>query len=68
MKTKIIILIIMWFTLLTSCDTSNKNKINNKYSYEIVTIDSCEYILSIRDYDGHHALIHKGNCKNHNKQ
>ena len=41
-----------------------ENDVNPEKTYEIKTIDSCEYIyVSRRPYSGEFSLTHKGNCK-----
>ena len=46
--------------LFTGCDTSNK--IYTEDSYDIVTIEGCEYVkLKGNSYQS--SLAHKGNCK-----
>jgi len=68
---KIIILFLLSF-LLSSCNfNENKNssfKLKNNdnditfTNYEIIVIDSCEYILYQSTYN-YKEITHKGNCK-----
>jgi hypothetical protein len=71
MKTKIILFLIFLIGLY-GCQsyTSNNNVIKTTHGdYNIVIIDSCEYIETGRGEDNmrynYYVLTHKGNCKNH---
>jgi hypothetical protein len=68
------ITLILVFFILYSCGNNKTinpakpaNTLKDGYiSYEIVTIDECEYILGHDNgvYNGGFFLTHKGNCKN----
>lgn len=45
------------------CDFDSESVPVKNFSYDIVVIDSCEYIRSYTVY-GHYVASHKGNCKN----
>lgn len=50
--------------LLTSCNSVDVKRTNTKYAYrgsdiEILTIDSCEYLIITSTS----SFTHKGNCK-----
>lgn len=56
-------LIILLIGILISCSNSS-NQIASYPNYtNIVTIDSCEYIIYKNGYSGN--IIHKQNCRNH---
>ena len=62
---------IIFLLLLVACFscTSENNvelTITKGVRYEIITIDSCEYIFGTDKfaYNGGYFLSHKGNCKN----
>lgn len=55
--------------LLVACDTKVKSqkKIKTDNGYNIITIDSCEYIevsYALGSRSGYYSITHKGNCKN----
>lgn len=64
MKTKIYYLLLALIFLLMSCDTKPSEFFNRAVDYETMVIDSCEYIVCIKN--GKYtmfSLTHKGNCK-----
>ena len=64
------LLILLFILVISSCEDSSKEAIENVNfrNYEIVVIDSCEYIISAykttMSHKGHGFMAHKGNCKN----
>lgn len=60
---KLTLSILVSVLLLTMCVPSNTMRDNKgkPYSWEVIEIDSCEYIYGIGHYKG--FLAHKGNCK-----
>lgn len=67
---KTLILILVSVCLYSCCSDKNSEPIrldiNGEAYYEIVIIDSCEYIFGTdtQAYNGGYFLTHKGNCKN----
>jgi hypothetical protein len=61
MKT-ILLLFILLGCAIPETPTTQKKVINGN-SVEVVTFDSCEYVLFTGYYKG--GITHKGNCKNH---
>lgn len=67
MKNLLIIFTALLF--MTACDNIKKqsNYIGTYnvglWSFDCITIDSCEYLLSYT-YGDHYVITHKGNCKN----
>lgn len=59
---KLIFLILLASMLCASCESKDRDMIYSKngiyaYSFDVVIIDSCEYLLN-RD-----MIAHKGNCR-----
>ena len=55
---------LLFFLLLivtTSCASIEEEPKNSTYPYDVVVIDSCEYLRLRRGYQGY--MAHKGNCK-----
>lgn len=72
---KVFVLLIITTIALVSChpppeegyisdETEGKKFMVWDRQYQIIKIDSCEYIISI---DGN-VCVHKGNCKNHKEK
>lgn len=55
-----IVTIILAVLLLTSCGEEHQSK-KIVDGYEIIVVDSCEYL--IRHYDHGGVMAHKGNCR-----
>lgn len=67
MKTKIyyLLLLVMMF-LMSSCGKSPRTEKDSVLEYDVIEIDSCEYIMvQSRTYYGYivTSIGHKGNCK-----
>lgn len=67
MKIKIYYLLLALMALLMSCGSAQRTEKDLVLEYEVVEIDSCEYILIQSNTYGIDAYIksiaHKGNCK-----
>lgn len=65
MKTKIYYLLLALMALLMSCGNPPRTEKDSVIEYEVIEIDSCEYILiqSWGKYDYVKSIAHKGNCK-----
>ena len=48
---------------LTSCENTHKNPVVIRAQYQVIEIDSCEYVVAIPDGFSR-SIVHKGNCKN----
>ncbi len=64
---------LLFLLLLVGCSNVEQNPIQVQtttkfYEYEVIVIDSCEYLVygrfSSTIHDRTHVLTHKGNCKN----
>jgi len=64
---KIFILLIVISIALTSCLNIEDNRIEKKPTYEIIIIDSCEYIVKYKGVPEWEQTFHKGNCKHCSK-
>lgn len=62
MKTYILLLITILFFSCEKMDKETKYNTSGFVNYEIVTIDSCEYIM-YRGANAYNHITHKGNCK-----
>lgn len=61
---KTIVLCVVLITIVTSCSKGDTLKnVSNFNNYEIIKIDSCEYIMYSSAYGMLH-VTHKGNCNN----
>ena len=56
-----IITIILTVLLLSSCEKKEKNKENYVDGFNIIVVDSCEYIT--RSFSNCCIMGHKGNCR-----
>lgn len=67
MKTKIYyLLLLVMMILMSSCGKSPRTETDSVLEYDIIDIDSCEYIMvQSRTYYGYivTSIGHKGNCK-----
>lgn len=67
MKTKIYyLLLLVMMILMSSCEKSPRTETDSVLEYDIIDIDSCEYIMvQSRNYYGYKvtSISHKGNCK-----
>lgn len=63
---KIYYLILALMALLMSCGISPRTEKDSVIEYEVIEIDSCEYVLitsRLRDWRNSSSIAHKGNCK-----
>lgn len=60
LTTLYLILIILIFS---SCSNNNETVIKKDITYEVVIIDSCEYLKRYNGYNLGYSFTHKGNCK-----
>lgn len=62
---KIYYLLLALMALLMSCGNISKTEADSVLEYEVIEIDSCEYVLvqSWGKYDYVKSIAHKGNCK-----
>lgn len=56
-----IVTIILTVLLLSSCEEKEKNKENYVDGFDIIVVDSCEYIVRSCVHSGY--MAHKGNCR-----
>lgn len=67
MKIKIYYLLFALMALLMSCANSPRTETDSFLEYEVIEIDSCEYILIQSSTYGVDTyiknIVHKGNCK-----
>ena len=58
-----ILAMLLLAAVFSSCNNeNNKSEVNKDYnSYEIIKLDSCEYVVFRELYKG--GICHKGNCK-----
>lgn len=66
MKTKVYYLLLALMALLMSCANAPRTETDSVLEYEVIEIDSCEYILvesQLRDWRTISSIVHKGNCK-----
>lgn len=66
MKIKFYYLLLALMALLMSCGNPPRTEIDSVIEYEVIEIDSCEYILIISQLRGWRKtsnIAHKGNCK-----
>lgn len=66
MKTKIYYLFLALMALLMSCGSAPRTETDSVIEYEVIEIDSCEYVLVESDTYGFYkvaSIVHKGNCK-----
>jgi len=69
---KILLLILAAFLCVAFCSCMNLHVEKKTGTYDIIIIDSCEYIQNSRRAFNNYAFTHKGNCKfckerNHDK-
>ena len=64
---------LLFLLLLIGCSNAEQNPPEVKttakfYEYEVIVIDSCEYLVYGRNDEHYHVnthtITHKGNCKN----
>lgn len=64
---------LLFLLLLVGCSNNEQNPPEVKttakfYEYELIIIDSCEYLVFGRNSEHYHVsthtITHKGNCKN----
>lgn len=60
MKIKVYYLLLALMALLMSCGSAQRTETDSILEYEIIEIDSCEYILIQSNTK---SIAHKGNCK-----
>ena len=58
---KAIICYLLLYTVV-SCDEPISKRDDIGQGFDVIEIDSCQYIYSTKGYGGY--LAHKGNCKN----
>lgn len=65
MKIKFYYLLLALISLLMSCGNAPRTEKDSVLEYEVIEIDSCEYILiqSWAKYNYTKSIAHKGNCK-----
>jgi hypothetical protein len=56
-------MVIVIIIALSSCTELVGKEIQLGITYDVVTIDSCKYIL-MKDRIGGSMMVHKGNCNN----
>lgn len=57
---------LMLSAVFSSCETPKSETVEKGDGYNVIVIDSCEYI-EVKDgvgtYGGYYSISHKGNCK-----